>query len=310
MNLLKEYIKSLKMVKVEEPLDLYFYRIISFIFVKIIYPLPITPNQLSVAALIMGAVSGVYYAFGTAQAYFTAGLFYAAYYLFDLSDGQVARLKKNGTRLGRIIDGISDYVTHLAVYIGLGIGVSANSGDVLGAWLLVGAALISLLVHVVLFDYYRNRYLEYAFGKISLYGDDLKELQNEYNQIKKNGGNYPSRCIYFSYFKYLSMQQILTGSSKSDKTVKRFDQTDFLKRNKLSIRLWVIMGSSLHITLLIITSFINRIDIYLYGILTVINLYAFIMLGYQIVLDKKTKLKNKEVNDSAANDKNKKTFSK
>ncbi len=44
------------------------------------------------------------------------------YNIIDCSDGQLARLKKNGTHTGRIIDGSADYITAAFVFIGLGIG--------------------------------------------------------------------------------------------------------------------------------------------------------------------------------------------
>jgi hypothetical protein len=54
------------------------------------------------------------------------------------------------------------------------------------------------------------------------------------------------------------------------------------------------MGSSLHITLLIIMSVLNRIDLYLYGILIVINIYAVLMVILQTLTDLKTKLVEKD----------------
>ncbi|MBN1397158.1 MAG: CDP-alcohol phosphatidyltransferase family protein [Bacteroidetes bacterium] len=291
MKLAEEYKKSLKHIEAEELLDLCFYRIISFLFVKIILPFPITPNQLSVAALIMGVVSAVFYSFGSKEAFLIAAAFYAVYYLFDLSDGQVARLKKNGTRLGRIIDGIADYVTHLSVYIGLGIGL----GDDINIWFLVIAALICMMGHAVLFDFYRNRYLEYKLGTISLYGEDLKQFQQEYEELKKIPGKLIEKSIYFLYLKYLAVQQFFILKSAKEQKTKRFDTEEFLKKNKSIIRLWSFMGSSLHITLLIVMSVMNRIDLYLYGILIFINIYTVFMIILQTFTDSRTKLAEKDV---------------
>ena len=287
MGIIREYKQSLKLTDAEEPLDLYFYRIISFVFVKLIYPLPVTPNQLSIMAMIMGIISGYFFSGTTAEDYTWAALFYSIYYLFDLSDGQVARLKKNGTRLGRIIDGIADYVTHGAIYIGLGIGLSRVTGEPLQSWLLVLATLLSLLFHVVLFDFYRNRYLEYYYGSISLYGEDLQLFKDEYLALKKQGGNYVKRFIYFVYLKYLGLQQFFTKNN-TEKTF-AFDRDDFLQRNKPVIRLWSLMGSSLHITLLIILALLNKIYFYFYILLFGINIYAIVMLTIQYFTDRSTK---------------------
>ena len=292
MKIFEEYKRSLKHIEAEEPLDLFFYRIVSFIFVKIILPLPITPNQLSMAALVMGIISAVFYGIGTSEALIAAGVFYSLYYLFDLSDGQVARLKKNGTRVGRIIDGIADYVTHVSIFIGLGIGL----GNTAEAWILVIITLICLMAHVVLFDFYRSRYLEYTIGEVSLYGDDLVQFKEEYEQMKTEGGHYFDRFVFAVYLKYLSMQRLVISRKSNEQNTRRFDRQDFLRRNKPVIRLWSVMGSSLHISLLIIMSFINRVDLYLYGILYIINAYALIMIIIQKITDKRTKLLMEGVN--------------
>ena len=242
-------------------------------------------------AMVFGVISGVYYGIMTRESVFVAGIFYSAYYLFDISDGQLARLKKNGTRLGRIIDGISDYVTHLAVYIGLGIGFTENSNDPLMSWLLILSALSSMLIHAVLLDYYRNRYMAYASGSSDLYGDDLKAFREEYVELKKNRGNYVSRSIYWLYFKYLSFQKLFSSAEKSDNILNKFDKDNFLERNRLPIRLWTLMGTATHVTLLIISSFLYRLDVYLWGIITVLNIYAIVMVVMQFFVDKGTKIK-------------------
>jgi hypothetical protein len=289
MKLTEEYKKSLKHVEAEEPLDLYLYRIISFLFVKIILPLPITPNQISMAALAMGVISAVFYAVGSKEALVIAAAFYAMYYLFDLSDGQVARLKKNGTRIGKIVDGIADYVTHVSIYIGLGIGL----GNDLNTWLIVIATLICLMVQVILFDFYRSRYLEYSLGAVSLFGDDLIQFQAEYEGLKNAPGKKLKKLVYYLYLKYLAVQQFFVSKTTKEKEDKKYDTIDFIKKNKLIIRFWSFMGSSLHITLLIIMSVLNRIDLYLYGILIFINIYAVLMVIVQTLADSKTKLVEK-----------------
>ena len=64
MSLLNEYKNSLKSFDVEEILDLLIYRPVSFLFVKLIYPTNLTPNQISVISMFFGIFSGVLYSFG------------------------------------------------------------------------------------------------------------------------------------------------------------------------------------------------------------------------------------------------------
>jgi len=276
------------MIEAEELIDLFIFRPIGFIFVKAIMPLPLTPNHISLLAAFFGVIAGVFYGFATQEQVFNAGLFYLVYYVLDISDGQLARLKKNGTPLGRIIDGFADYITHIAVYIGLGTGIIAMGGEITYTWLVVGAALISMLIHAALMDYFRNRYMAYTKDLNSIYGDELSEYHVEFDRLKKEGGNYVARIIFSTYLGYLKIQGLFSSSQKTDAVLKTFDRQDFLKRNRIVIRLWTMMGTGTHITLLIISSFIYRINIYLWGIITVINAYALFMVVLQYFVDRAT----------------------
>jgi VanZ family protein len=278
------------MIEAEELIDLFIFRPLGFIFVKAIMPLPVTPNQISLLAALFGIFAGVLYGFGTNEWVFYAGLLYLTYYIFDISDGQLARLKKNGTPLGRIIDGFADYITHIAVYLGLGIGLINMGGEVAYTWIIVGAALVSLVIHAALMDYFRNRYMAYAKNLNSLYGDELSEFQQEYERMRNDGGNYAARILFRAYLGYLKIQGIFSSAEKTDAILKTFDRQDFLSRNRIVIRLWTMMGTGTHITLLIITSFFYRLDIYLWGIIIVINLYAFFMAVLQYFVDRVTKI--------------------
>ena len=288
MSLYSQYKQSLKMIEAEEPIDLFLYRPLGFVFVKMIMPLPLTPNHLSFLAGLCGVIAGVFYSYGTREKVFTAGLFYLAYYILDISDGQLARLKKNGTPLGRIIDGFADYITHVAVFIGLGIGMITMGGEKTTTWIVVSAALLSILIHAVLMDYFRNRYLAYANDLKSMYGDELSESQVENERIKSEGGNYAARIIFSTYLGYLKIQGLFSSSHKADAVLKTFTKQDYLKRNRTVIRLWTVMGTGTHITLLIVTSFVYRLDVYLWGIITVINVYALFMVVLQYFVDRAT----------------------
>ena len=121
MSWFAEYKKSLKMIEVEEFFDLFFYRPLAFILVKTVYRTNITPNQLTLIAILFGLIAGFVYSMGTD--YFVCGaICFALYNIIDCSDGQLARIKKNGTHAGRIVDGLADYISTAAVFIGIGIG--------------------------------------------------------------------------------------------------------------------------------------------------------------------------------------------
>lgn len=184
MSWYTEYKESLKLKEVEEVFDLLFYRPLAFLLVKSVYQTKITPNYLTVASILMGIIGGCFYAVGL-PIYFTIGaLFYMAFNILDCSDGQLARLKKNGTPVGKIIDGISDLTATIAIYIGVALGF-ANKTREPHFWLIM-LALTGLCngIHGMLVDFYRNRFLDYVQGRKTNSDESITEFKKEYEKLK------------------------------------------------------------------------------------------------------------------------------
>ena len=195
MSWFQEYKSSLKLIEVEELLDLVFYRPLAFLFVKAIYKTNLTPNQITTLALIIGVTGGIFYFFNTHTAISIGALLLIIYDVLDCSDGMIARLKKNGTFFGRILDGLTDYVVTITVYLGIGFGFAGNSENPLFYWGLLVLAGASNIIHAITLDYYRNKFLDYAFNRQAILGENLEEFEIELENLRKNGGKYFQRFI-------------------------------------------------------------------------------------------------------------------
>lgn len=284
MTTFLEYRRSLKLPEVEEIFDLYFYRPLAFAFVKAIYRTNITPNQLTVVSMLIGMMGGVCFGLGHAAAVTVGALLYGLSIVLDCSDGQLARLKKNGTRLGRILDGLIDYVVSLAVYLGIGIGLAPESGDHRIWWLLLLAAGLSNLFHSAVLDYYRNRFTDCVQGTGHTEDDDFQSFQREYEELAADKGKRPRKAAIWLYLRYLTLQKKLTVNWDDSKLPKVAGE-DFYHRNKVALRLWTFLGSTTQGTLLIITSLLDRIDLYFWGMIVVGNLWAAVMFVVQTRID-------------------------
>jgi len=293
MSLFHEYKSSLKKIEVEESFDLYFYRPLAFLLVKAIYSTNITPNQLTVISMIFGVLGGICYSFGTHKAFMFGAVLYLLYNVVDCSDGQLARLKKNGTTIGRILDGVADYVVSVALYFGIGFGYANNSSNPFLIWLLTAAAGISNAIQSGLLDYYRTRYLDYVLNRVSILDDGLKVFEDEFERLKKIKGRYFDKVIIWIYLQYSAIQQKVTNPKPEQEKIKaHINAEEYSKKNRLLIRLWTLLGPTTQWTFLIITSFLNRIDIYLLGIFVVGNILAIIIYFFQSKSDKALKLKS------------------
>jgi hypothetical protein len=289
MTILEDYKKSLKLIEVEEILDLIFYRPLAFILVRLIFNTNITPNQLTITALCFGIFGSLMYLVNTHNALILAGIFFITYDVLDCADGQLARLKHNGTPIGRVLDGLADYIVSIAFYLCIGFGLSGNYDNPILFWLLVVGAGLSNALHSSVLDFYRNRFLDYALARGSILGDSLKEFKDEYDKIHQEKGKYFQKLLLWIYLKY-SYVQLKSSSSDLEVERKKYNVEDFLKKHKTIMHLWTYLGPTTELTFLIIASFINRIDFYLWGLLIVGNLYTIILYIFQYRINKSTKL--------------------
>ena len=276
MSLVSEFKQSLKTVDSEEILDLIIFRPISFVLVKLIYNTNITPNQISIVALFFGILTGVLYGFGTHPFFILASASFFLCNTLDCMDGQLARLKKNGTRIGRVIDGFIDYITSISVFLGLGIAMTYITGNGLYSWTLTILAGISKALQNMFFDHYRNMYLEYVYKKASSLEDEIIEYTEEQENLKNVKGKYLEKFLISVYLSY----------SKFQKNTSSYEQLNvsselYKKKNKLLLRLWSWIGSTTHMVVLIIFSVLNRIDVYLIITVTAGNIIFIILWLWQ-----------------------------
>ena len=289
MSWIQEYKASLKLIEVEELLDLFFYRPLAFLFVKAVYKTNLTPNQITSIALVVGMIGGVFYFFNTHLAISIGAVLLIIYDVLDCSDGMIARLKKNGTFFGRVLDGIADYFVTVTVYLGIGFGFVSNSENPLLYWVLLVLAGASNIIHAGTVDFYRNKFLDFAFNRDATLGESLKEFEEESEKLNKSKGKYFQKFVVWIYLKYSSAQ--LTASADKDSSdVVKYDRDDYLKKNKRILHFWTYLGPTTELTLIIVASFLNRLDLFIWTMVVVGNIYALILFIVQTQINKKIKL--------------------
>lgn len=285
MNWGEEYKKSLKMKEVEEIFDLIFYRPVAFLFVRAVYKTSLTPNSITLAAILMGIIAGCFYSFGQHLYFMIGAAFYVLFNILDCSDGQLARLKKNGTPVGRIVDGISDYAATIAVYIGLLFGFVLRTHDPYFWFLMLVLAGISSASHGILVDYFRSRFLDYVQGRRGNSENEIEELEKEYESIKNQKGKLFERIVLLIYFRYSSLQRLLVARKKKTKLFNTTPQ-EYFRKNRRIIRIWLLLGPTTEITALVICSFLNRFDIFIWIVVIGFNGLAVILWPVQKIIDR------------------------
>ena len=114
---------------------------------KLLVNTPISPNQVSVASILIGVASAWFFAAGN----FVAGaLVFQLCAIIDCVDGDLARVLFKQSRLGKWLDLGGDQVVHFSVFAAIGIGVARTNPSVPALALGASAALGVLLCFAVI----------------------------------------------------------------------------------------------------------------------------------------------------------------
>ena len=111
----------------------------------------ITPNQVTIASMVIGALAAGAFAAGTRAGLIAGAVLLQAAFTTDCVDGQLARYKRQFSRLGAYLDSMFDRGKEYLVFAGLAVG-AARAGD--PVWLLACAALtLQTVRHMSDFSY-------------------------------------------------------------------------------------------------------------------------------------------------------------
>lgn len=143
---------------VEEWIDLHFFRPLGYRLARRLAGTRVTPDQVTAASLLVGLVAGHLFLYADWRlGALGLGLFVLSDGL-DSADGQLARLRGGGTRLGRILDGMSDNLRFLNLYLHLLVRMLLAGGGWLAVALVIGAGL-SHSVQAAAVDFLRQAFL-------------------------------------------------------------------------------------------------------------------------------------------------------
>ncbi len=222
-ELKQQYRDSLKSMDTEEHIDLAFYRPLGFAWAVLFAKLGISPNVVTIASIFLGVAGGVLLYFGDAPHLWLnyLGIFLIVWAnTYDSADGQLARITKQYSRLGRILDGLSGDFWFVAIYFAL-VFRELHFGDkMLGdyfathQWIIWALAIAAGACHAkqaAMADYYRQFHLYFLKGKEGSELDSVDQLTEEYNKVPWKGNLWKKLTMFF-YRNYTANQEVMTPS--------------------------------------------------------------------------------------------------
>ncbi len=177
-----------------EPVNRYFHNSIAGQIVNILKNTWVTPDQVTYISIFIGLISAYIFSLGTPWSFFLAGIVLELVLILDCVDGQLARVKKCASDLGRLLDGIAGYIIYLAVLGGIMIGLDKYYI----ALILFGAVTI---LRGIAYDYCKLTFI--TIIQKGYDGSD-KEILDTYLKISKK-----TSILLKVYFNYLQVQRFI-----------------------------------------------------------------------------------------------------
>jgi len=275
-ELYRQYLSTLKPLAVEGWPDLFFFRPLAFGLIKGLRPWNLTPNQISGCALLTGLIASAFLTLGDPLSLKIAAGFYCAMIVFDCADGMLARLYRNGTVYGRIIDGIVDYVNGLLLFSGL--AIMASRGGVhylLPGWLLALMAMLSMILHSSLVDYYRGQFQFHALGQRHSPVEECTTWHAQLDVLKTQRGAFFKKILLGLYLTYARWQSNFTT------TTLKHEPHAYYHYNYWLLRGWLGIDQSMHYGVLMVALIAGHPGWFLFYSIVLANGWVVAMLMFQ-----------------------------
>jgi hypothetical protein len=200
-----------KAADVEEIVDIYLYRPWGYALAVGAHKLKMTPNQISIIGMMVGIASGIL--FISLNPWINAiGIFlWMLGQALDGADGQLARMANMRSRLGRMLDGISDGVKFASLYLSVGYRLYLTTGE-WWVWPIIVAAGLAHSKQSSLADFYRNNYLFFVEKPGSAELENSEDLQKDRDEMLWKE-NFLEKLLLGAYIRYTRRQERFAADS-------------------------------------------------------------------------------------------------
>lgn len=209
-----DYRRSLKSLDTEEGIDLAFYRPIGYRWATLAARFGVSPNAITIAAIFLGIGAGILFYFPELWINVIGMLLLVWANSFDSADGQLARLTKQYSRIGRILDGLCGDFWFAAIYLAI-IFREIHYSSFFSAhhwviWVLAVVTGISHAKQAAMADYYRQFHLYFLKGEE---GSELDSVAQLRRQLVESGITWKN-----SFWQRLTLSFYLTYTRQQEAT--------------------------------------------------------------------------------------------
>lgn len=212
------YRDTLKSMDTEEHIDLAFYRPIGYMWACLAKKLGVTPNAITIASIFLGIGAGVMFYYPDMWLNVIGMLLLIWANSFDSADGQLARMTKQYSRLGRILDGLSGDFWFAAIYVAICLRENITS-EFFSAhtWVIWVMAVVTGMCHAkqaAAADYYRQFHLYFLKGEEGSELESCNELKKKLAELSWSK-NFWKKLTLTVYTNYTANQEALTPNMQA-----------------------------------------------------------------------------------------------
>ncbi len=195
---------SLKSRDTEEWIDLIFYRPLGYQWALFFRKVGLTPNAITVAAIVLGMVAGVLFYFEDLRLNVAGILLLIWANTYDSADGQLARMTGQSSEMGRILDGVCGDLWFITIYVAICLRLTPTWSY--GIWIVAAAAGYFHSRQAAMADYYRNVHLFFIKGKAGSELDRSKEIRKQFSGLSWKG-QFTQKLFLWFYGNYTASQE-------------------------------------------------------------------------------------------------------
>lgn len=208
-----EYRSSLKSSDTEEHIDLCFYRPLGFAWACFFRKLGVTPNFVTILSIFLGVGAGICMYPQNIWINLAGILLLIWANSYDSADGQLARLTRQYSQLGRILDGMAGDFWFISIYVAICLRtvhtVPFFAEHAWVIWVIAVAAGICHALQAAVADSYRQFHLLLIKGSAGSELDSTDELRKRYKELSWSR-DFMKKLIQWTYIGYTARQEAIS----------------------------------------------------------------------------------------------------
>ena len=266
----------LKSTDVEDPVNRYVHRTLAYLFVRSIFRTRITPNMITLSTVVIGFAAGCAFIWGTPAAMVAGGVGLWADAILDGADGILARAKNLQSEFGRALDGSADSLVAVFTVFPAFYHIWVTYHNPYHLALMVPALALTV-VHLAVYDFYKESYLRGTRPGQGGEGQDADKIE-ETVEAASTQGLIVRMAMKYILVPHLKRQKAVLSWLNPDawrlsQLLQSDDQTAeiYRKSNAWPMRLWALVSLAPHSYLMAICAMFNRLDVYLFIRVFVMN---------------------------------------